>query len=598
VITAPIARAARSRAARVQSSTAWYLLPGLLLLLVGFFLPLATVVPQLWADGGASLAQALNPISLGVAGNTLLISVLTTAVTLVVAYPLAWMISRATGTRQLLLILLVLVPFLTSVLVRTFSWIVILGRDGMINSALKAAGLVKEPLEMLFSTGAVVVALVHVTIPLMVFSLVTVMQRIDTRVLLVAQSLGASAPSGFLRIILPLTIPGMRSGAALVFLYSMASFIAPAVLGGTDQTMLAQVIQSQIESGYNWSLAASLGLVLAVIAIVVVSLIGLAARLATPYLYTRRSTPAGPDRIGIDAGVLRRPLSTRYVVPAALRRTLRIAGGVAARAYLPLLIVFLLLPLVVLIPVSLSSDKTIIFPPHGFSFTWFENVFGDPKWMGAAATSLRIGTVVAIAATVLAVLIVLGLGRHRNTVSSFIESLVMAPLSVPAVVFALGAYLAYSQVFLWTGRRLRLTDNELGIIIAHTALVLPFAFLLVSASYIGVDERLERAAASLGAARRHVLFRITLPLMAPGLLASVLLCFLQSFDESVVSLFLSGLRVSTLPRLLWDGVRFGTTPAVAVVSVLLLVITCMIVVMIGLLLRWRQRQIKRVGDES
>lgn len=186
--TAAVAtRVARSRATPGRS-TSWYLLPGLLVLAAGYFLPLATVVPQLWSNGGVSLQLAVSPVYLRVARNTVAISLITTVITLVVAFPLAWMISRATGARRLLLILLVLVPFLTSVLVRTFSWVVILGRNGLINSALGALGLTHHPLTMLFTTGAVIVALVNVTIPLMVFSLVTVMQRIDPRILLVARS--------------------------------------------------------------------------------------------------------------------------------------------------------------------------------------------------------------------------------------------------------------------------------------------------------------------------------------------------------------------------------------------------------------------------
>ncbi len=565
---------------------------------MGYFLPLATVVPEIWADGGESLALAVSPLYLRVAWTTTFISLLTTAITLVVSFPLAWMISRSKGARKLLLILLVLVPFLTSVLVRTFSWVVILGRNGLINSALRGLGLTERPLGMLFTTGSVVVALVHVTIPLMVFSLVTAMQRIDTRTLLVARSLGAGPAAAFFRVVVPLSVPGIRSGAVLVFLYTMASFIAPAVLGGTHQTMLAQVIQSQIESGYNWSLAASLGLVLAVIALVVVAIMGVVARWATPYLHARPRPATGPEHLGLATAVLREHLSTRHLIPPALRRVVRVGAAIGRRAYLPLIAVFLVLPLVVLIPVAFTSDNTIIFPPRGYSLRWFESVLTSPEWMDAALTSLRIGTVVAVAATVLAVLLVLGLGRRRNPITGVIESIVMAPLSVPAVVFALGAYLAYSQVFRWTARAVRLTDNEVGIMIAHTALVLPFAFVLVSAAYVGVDPGLERAAVSLGAAPRRVLARITLPLMAPGLLASMLLCFLQSFDESVVSLFLSGLRVSTLPRLLWDGIRFGTSPDVAAVSALLLLVTCVVVGLSGVLLGWRQRQLRRAAGRG
>lgn len=394
-------------------------------------------------------------------------------------------------------------------------------------------------------------------------------------------------------MIVPLSVPAIRTGAILVFLYAMASFIAPAVLGGTAQTMIAQVIQSQIDNGFDYGLAASLGLVLAVIALIVVALIGVVTRLVTPWLHARRAPGSGPDRVGSSSDVLREHLSTRRLAPPALRRAGRISAAIGRRAYVPLITIFMLLPLIVLFPVSLTNSNTIIFPPGSYSFRWFEYVLTSPSWTNGALTSLRIGSVVAVAATLLAVLVVLGLGRSRNPVTGFIEAAVMAPLSVPTVVFALGAYLAYSHLFLWTGRRIRLTDNEVGIMIAHTALVLPFAFLLASAAYVGVDAKLERAAASLGASPRQVLTRVTLPLMAPGILASLLLCFLQSFDESVVSLFLSGLHTTTLPRLLWNGIRFGTSPDVAAVSVLLLLLTCIIVGLVGALLAWRQRQQSR-----
>ncbi|MGV9801964.1 ABC transporter permease subunit [Mycobacterium sp. NPDC003449] len=541
-----------------------------------------------------SIAQAISPLYLRVAANTLVISLITTVITLVVSFPLAWMISRASGVRRLLLILLVLVPFLTSVLVRTFSWVVILGRNGVINSALQALGLTDQPREMLFTTGAVVIALVHVTIPLMVFSLVTVMQRVDTRTLLVARSLGAGSAMAFLRVIVPLSIPGIRSGAILVFLFSMATFIAPAVLGGKDQTMIAQVIQSQIENGYNWSLAASLGLVLAVIALIVVGLIGLLTRWLTPWQNARPGTRTmSPSATSVPSTVLREQLTTRHRIPPAIRRVARAASSVGRHTYLPLVTIFMLLPLVVLFPVAFSDGDTIVFPPRTYSLRWFESIVTNPDWVNAAGTSLRIGGVVAVVATALAVLLVLGLGRSRNPLTGVIESIAMAPLSVPTVVFAVGAYLAYAELFRLTGRAIRLTDSEIGIMIAHTALTVPFAFVLVSAAYVGVDATLERSAASLGASPRRILGRITLPLMAPGLLASLLLCFLHSFDESVVSLFLSGLRVTTLPRLLWDGIRFGTSPDVAAVSALLLLLTCITVALIGVLLAWRQRQLKR-----
>jgi putative spermidine/putrescine transport system permease protein len=569
------------------------LLPGLVLLVAGYFLPLAAVVPQIVSGGRESVALALSPQYLRVAGTTVMISLVTTLIAIIVAFPLAWMVSRASGVRRLLLILLVLVPFLTSVLVRTFSWVVVLGRNGFINSALTTLGITNEPTEMLFTTGAVVVALVHVSIPFMVFSLVTVMQGIDSRTLLVARSLGAGQLTSFVRVVVPLSIPGVRSGAILVFLFAMASFIAPAILGGPAQTMIAQVIQTQIESGLNFSLAAVLGLALAVIAVAVVGLIGVITRWLTPWLRARRPAGTTANQVSASTDVLRQQLTTRHRATPGLRRAGQALGAALWYLYLPLIAVFMLLPLAVLLPVSFTTDSTIVFPPSGFSWRWYESVLTSPEWMGAALTSFRISVVVAVVSTVLAILLVLGLGRSRNPLTGIIESAAMAPLSIPTVVFALGAYLAYAQLFRWTGRALRLVDSEVGITIAQIALGLPFAFVLMSAAYTGVDATLERAATSLGASPGHVLRRITLPLMAPGIVASLLLCFLHAFDESVVSLFLSGIRVTTLPRLLWDGIRFGTSPDIAAVSSLLLMLTCLTIGLIGVLLAWRQRQQRR-----
>ncbi len=201
------------------------LLPVFVVLLLAFFVPLLAIVPQ--AFGGDVVARFIRifagPVYLKIIWTTVRMSLEATAITLLVSFPLAWLLSRASGTKALLLGLLVLVPFLTSVLVRTFAWIAILGQRGLVNGTLLSLGLISEPLPLLFSEPAVVLALVHSSIPMMVFSLVTVLRRIDGRILLAANTLGANPLRAWLGVVIPLAIRGIQSGVIITFLFTIAS---------------------------------------------------------------------------------------------------------------------------------------------------------------------------------------------------------------------------------------------------------------------------------------------------------------------------------------------------------------------------------------
>ena len=235
------------------------------------------------------------------------------------------------------------------------------------------------------------------------------------------------------------------------------------------------------------------------------------------------------------------------------------------RGYVCLVSVFIMIPLFILIPVSFSSAGALVFPPPGYSLRWFEQILGSPEWVAAGLTSLRIAVATCALSLVLAVTTVLGMGQHfrmRGTA----EAMVLSPLSVPAVVYALGAYLAFA--------RAGLVDTEIGIVIAHTVLIFPVTYLVVAATYSSIDLGLHRAAATLGADPWRVFTTITFPLLLPGLAVSARLATLLSFDESVVSIFLSNLNVVTLPRKLWEGIRFDSSPEPAAVSVVLLAVTC------------------------
>jgi putative spermidine/putrescine transport system permease protein len=551
------------------------LAPVFLLLVLAFAVPLLNIVPEAFGGNAAERFRSIleSPVYRAVIWTTVRVSLEATTITLIVSFPLAWLLSRASGAKALLLGLLVLVPFLTNVLVRTFAWLAILGRNGFVNSILLGLGLTSEPLPLLFSEPAVILSLVNSSIPMMVFALYSVMRRIDGRILLAAHTLGANPLRAWLANVVPLAIRGIQSGVTIVFLFTMASFIAPAFLGNQRQQMLAQVIQWQIETGGDWALAAALGITLALVATIIVVAVNMVARIFSRWQRPSVKPVAIPSMAAaqMNTALLRQPVSlqkSRFDVPGAWRLSVRLAEPV----YLTLISAFILLPLFVLFPVSFSSAQVLIFPPPGYSLQWFEAILGDPAWMNAALTSLRIAALTCAASLMLAITTVLGFGRHSSH-QGVAEAVVLSPLTVPSVVFALGAYLTFARV--------GLVDTELGIVIAHTVLIFPVVYLVVSATYSSIDPALGRAAASLGANPWKVVYTIILPLLLPGLVVGTLLAILFSFDESIASIFLSNLRVTTLPRKLWEGIRFDSSPETAAVSVMLLTATCL-VILIGI----------------
>lgn len=194
--------------------------------------------------------------------NTTQISVWVTVITLLLGYPLAYLMTVVSGRARAVLIVLVLVPFWTSVLVRTFAWMVILGRRGLINQVLIDWGVINRPLALIYNMLGVQIGMAHVLLPFMVFPLLSVMSRIDGSLVTAARSLGASPRQAFLRIFLPLSLPGVSAGCVLVFLLAVGFYITPALLGGEGQITFATLIELVVRDLLDWNFGASLGVFL------------------------------------------------------------------------------------------------------------------------------------------------------------------------------------------------------------------------------------------------------------------------------------------------------------------------------------------------
>ena len=219
---------------------------------------------------------------------------------------------------------------------------------------------------------------------------------------------------------------------------------------------------------------------------------------------------------------------------------------------------FLVAPTIVVVIISFTSATVLSFPPPGFDTRWYAKFFGDERWMHAALTSVVVGVCAMTLATVLGTLAAFGLVRGRFPGRGAIVALVLSPLIVPSVVVALGMYMFYVRV--------GLAGTLPALVAAHTALGLPFVVVNVAASLRVLDETVELAARGLGATPLYAFFRVTLPLILPGVVAGALFAFITSWDEVVVALFLSTPLLQTLPVVIWSQVKNDVDPTVAAAS--------------------------------
>lgn len=246
-----------------------------------------------------------------------------------------------------------------------------------------------------------------------------------------------------------------------------------------------------------------------------------------------------------------------------------------------LIILYLIFPILVVIPLSFSSARYLSFPPPGFSLQWYHKFFSRSDWLNAAWLSIWIGVSVMCLATVLGTAASLGLVRGRFRGRQTINTFLVSPMVVPSIIVAIGVYFFYA--------RIGLIGHPIALIMAHTALAVPFVVVNVSATLYGFDERLEFAAMNLGANRWRTFWQVTLPIIRPGVMAGALFAFITSFDELIVALFVSGTGAVTLPRKMWDSIRFEIDPTIAAVSTILIVFTGTLFVSAELLRRRSER---------
>ncbi|WP_245460086.1 ABC transporter permease [Mesorhizobium sp. M1B.F.Ca.ET.045.04.1.1] len=359
-----------------------------LLLGIFFFVPLAGLLSLSLFDPGPTLAHFQE--FLGDRTNWIILShtfelaITVTLLCLLMGYPLAfWIVAARTWVARALLLAVVL-PFFTSYLVRTYAWMVILGRFGVINQLLMDFGITERPIDLIYNKFSVLIAMVYILMPFTVLVLISVMRGIPSSLTRAAASLGASAPQNFWRVFFPLSLPGVIAAGLLVFVFALGFYITPALLGGPNTILLPMQIDIYANVTLNWPLAAAAATVLLSITLVVYTISnhfvgidsllgsqhGAAQSAGTP---VRRSTTAYVQLVDL-ATALVRAVAHSLRVPAgfAIGCERAALGGKLLRGFSLLVAVFLVSPILIIVPISFSSSRFLDFPPPGLSLQWYE----------------------------------------------------------------------------------------------------------------------------------------------------------------------------------------------------------------------------------
>ena len=243
-------------------------------------------------------------------------------------------------------------------------------------------------------------------------------------------------------------------------------------------------------------------------------------------------------------------------------------GWYALRIFCIGVLLFLLLPILVIIPLSFSSSTFLSYPMPGWSLRWYENLFTSDEWIRATRNSFIVAPLATLLATVLGTLAAVGLARVQFFGKGVLMSLLIAPMVVPVVVVGVSTYLFFVQI--------GLADTYLGLVLVHAALGAPFVLTTVLATLQSFNHNLVRASLGLGAPPMTTFFRVTLPIIAPGVISGALFAFATSFDEVVVTLFIAGPSQVTLPRQMFTGIRENISPTIAAVATLLIIFTTLL----------------------
>ena len=482
-----------------------------------------------------------------------------TLFTILLAYPVAYFLAFRVKKNVMTWLILLNIPFFTSYLLRVLAWKIMLGNNGVINSTLMDLGILQAPLEyLLYSRFAVVLTLTHAWAAFAILPIYVSLQKIDRSLLEAATDLGDGPVKRFFRITLPLSRPGVIAAAVIEFIPTVGDYLTPVMVGGTKGIMIGQIVASQFGEAMNWPMGAALTIIIMITIAVIVCAFIWFSNIGT----IKVKDMEAPSQNGsiFSEGSRYGPLFI-YVI---------------------IYLVFLYIPSLMLPIFSFNDSIQMVLPLKGFTTKWYEGLAQQPALFTALGNSLKVAAPVAIVTTTLATFAAKSMTRYRMPGRSLAIGFIMLPMVMPGIILAVGLFILTIAVgmplSLWTIR------------ISHVVVTLPFSTLILMARLEGFSKSIEEASLDLGMNSFMTFWRITFPLILPGIGASILLTFTSSFDEFLFALFLGGNQV-TLPVFMFTQVRFpDTLPTVLALGALIFMASIFLI----LIAEWlRRMEIKK-----
>jgi spermidine/putrescine transport system permease protein len=466
--------------------------------------------------------------------RTLVMALAAAIVATLIGYPMAYFASRYIGPRKRIASLLVIIPLWISLLMRIFAWKIILGETGVLNSFLVSTGILAEPTQaLIYNRLTVVMALAYVAIPYVFITSYSAIERIPGSFVEASKDCGASAFTTFRRVIWPLSRQGAAIGFALAFLLAVGDYVTPAMVGGLDGTMIGVVIASQFGLAGNWPLGSAIAMLVVIAVAAVLALLVVATR-------TRGVMEEG------DAGHVS---ATVWALLTVQGRMVRVGAWVLF--ILPYL--FLYGPLIVIAVFSFNTSEIQALPLSGLTFRWYADMAGNANLIDALLRSLLVGTISVGVSVVIGTAFAMIFANKGVWGSAGVQALIALPVALPGIILGISLALTF--------RAIGVDNPLLRVVLGHSVFIMPVVMLIVLARLNGLDPSLRDASDDLGATRAQTLRRVTLPLIMTAILGGALLGFTLSFDEVVISLFLTGSE-PTLPIYIWNQLRFGFTPEI------------------------------------
>lgn len=465
-----------------------------------------------------------------------------TALTLLIAYPMAYGLTRARQKWRNLLLALVVLPFWISFLIRVYAWMAILKPNGFLDMVGQGLGFSAGAFALLNTKSAVIIGIVYSYLPFMILPLFTVLDKLDDSLLEASRDLGASTLRTFISITLPLSLPGIYAGCLLAFIPMIGEFVIPDLLGSNDTALIGKTLWTEFFNNQDWPLAASIA-------------VGMLLLLLLPIVALQKAQAKADVRQASQVSAGGRRFSS-----------LNFAAVVFGLG-------FIYLPIFLVMIFSFNNSR-LVTVWAGFSLKWYGVLFQNTQLLLSAWLSFKLAFVSATAATIIGVMAAMTLVRIKSfRGKKLFGFLVLAPIIIPEMVIGLAFLLLFVAIDLPRG--------FLTLFLAHTTFGLCFVAATVQARLSGFDSTLEEASSDLGASRLQTFWRITFPLILPGVLSGWALAFVLSFDDLIISSLVTGPGATTLPMRLYSQMRLGVTPEVNAASTLM-VLAAVIVLFVTL----------------